>query len=187
MKKVICARFISIFTAVLSLSGCLATTNLLTDGTLNSEDLSIAVNMSELTMKHCFRVSYSGHSDEPKKEMNFTSLPQVKAFYSSTDNWYKVDMLLDGVWDSVYFQKTSRRYVCGQKQWDKYSESSTLLFKKRGIVEKSLNELDFVSTVQSKKQITIEEKLSEIKSLYEKNLINSRQYDEQVSNILANQ
>lgn len=181
------SKYIFIAALITIFSGCLATTNLLTDGSLNSEDLSVAREMSELTTRHCVRVSYAGNSEEPTNKIKFTSLPEVKAFYSSTDNWYKADLLLDGVWDSAFFQKTSKRLVCGQKQWDKYSESKELQFKKRGVLEKSLNEIAYVPTVTPKRQITTEEKLSEVKSLFNKNLITSQQYDEQVKRILANQ
>lgn len=187
MMKLIAIKCTPLFLIVLSLGGCLATTNLLTDGTLSSGDLKIARESAELTTKHCVRVSYSSGSEEPTNKIKFTSLPEVKAFYSSTDNWYKIDVLLDGVWDSTFFQSSSKRLVCGQKQWDKYSESKELQFKKRGIVEKSLNEIAYVPTVTYKKQITTEERLSEVKSLFNKNLLTSQQYDEQVKRILADQ
>ena len=185
--KIAAIKFIQLLAVPLTLSGCLATTNLLTDGTLSSDDLRIAREMAELTTRHCVRVTYSGVNEQERNKMKFTSLPEVKAFYTSTDNWYKTDMLLDGVWDSMFFQSTSKRFVCGQKGWDKYSDSGSRLFKNRGVVEKSLNEIAYVPTPIPKKQMTTEEKLSEVKSLFNKNLITSRQYDEQVKRILADQ
>lgn len=185
--NVVIIKYTIIFIAVLTLSGCLATTNILTDGALSTGDLQIAQEMAELTTRHCVRVSYSGSSEVPTNKVKFTSSPEVKAFYSATDNWYKIDILLDGVWDSMFFQNTSKRFVCGQKSWDKYSDSGSRLFKKRGVVEKSLNEIAYVPTPIQKKQLTTEEKLSEVKSLFNKNLITSQQYNEQVKRILADQ
>lgn len=187
MMKLTVIKYAQILVIALVLSGCLATTNLLTDGTLNAQDLSITREIAELTAKHCVRVTYSNSGEESANKTKFTSLPEVKAFYLSTDDWYKIDMLLDSVWDSVFFQSTSKRLVCGQKQWDKYADSGVHLFKKRGVVEKSLNEIAYMPTQVPKKQVTTEEKLSEVKTLFNKNLITSQQYDDQVKRILADQ
>jgi hypothetical protein len=169
------------------LSGCLATTDLLTDGTLNSQDLAVTQEMAELTRTHCVKVSYKSNTQEPTNEMKFRSLPEVKTFYYADDNWYKFDLLLDGTWDSSFFQSTSKKLVCGQKNWDKYVESSKLLFKKRGVVERSVYEISSVPTPQTVRPKSVENRLIEARSLFDKKLITSQQYDEQVKRILANQ
>lgn len=181
------SKYINIGVAATILSGCLATTNLLTDGTLNSEDLNIANIMAERTVKYCvtFRENSSGGNRSGEKPV--TELPEIKAFYTASDNWYKADVLTVGsVWFSVYFNSKTNKFTCG-KSWENYSESRTVQFIRRDVKEKSINDVALRPTPKTQQNKSIESKLSEVKSLFDKNLITSQQYDEQVKRILADQ
>lgn len=172
------------------LSGCLATTNLLTDGTLNSEDLSIVNSMVERTVRYC--VTYKANSSGGKRsgDQPVSKLPEVKAFYVANDNWYKADVLTaNSTWFSIYFNSKTNKFTCG-KSWDDYSESRTVQFVRKDVSTKSINDVTPMPmptpTPQPQPKKSIESKLSEVKSLFDKNLITSQQYDEQVKRILVN-
>lgn len=180
-------KFIQFLAVPLALSGCLATTNLLTDGTLNSEDLNIAKMMAERTVKYCVTFSENSSGGNRSGDMPVAKIPEVKAFYTANDNWYKADVLSTGnVWFSIYFNSKTNRFSCG-KSWENYSESRTVQFIRRDVKEKSINDIAIHQTPKSQQNKSTESKLIEVKSLFDKNLITSQQYDQQVKRILENQ
>jgi hypothetical protein len=180
-------KFIQFLALPLALSGCLATTNLLTDGKLNSEDLNIAKMMAERTVKYCVTFSENSSGGNRSGNMPVSKLPEIKAFYTANDNWYKADVLSSGnVWFSIYFNSKSNRFSCG-KSWENYSESRTVQFIRRDVKEKSINDTASYQAPKSQQYKSTESKLIEARSLFDKNLITSQQYDEQVKRILASQ
>ncbi len=185
--KITAIKYIQLLPISLMLSGCLATTNLLTDGTLNSEDLSIANTMAEMTKKYCITYRSRDDGSNRSNEMPVNNLPEMKAFYTANDNWYKADILTsNGTWTNIYYNKSSKKFTCG-KSWDDYSESRTVQFIRKDVKVKSINDVAVRPTPKPQQNKSIENKLSEVKSLFDKNLITSQQYDEQVKRILADQ
>jgi hypothetical protein len=180
-----CKKF-TIGVLVSILSGCLATTNLLTDGTLNSEDLNIANTMAEMTTRYCVTFKATDNGDKRSGDTAIKKLPEFKAFYAGTENWYKADVLADAAWFAIYYNKSSKKFTCG-KSWDNYSEARTIQFTRRDVKERSIYDVAPKPTPRSPQNKSIESKLSEVKSLYDKNLITSQQYDDQVKRILADQ
>jgi hypothetical protein len=50
--------------------------------------------------------------------VGFHQATEVKKLFSSTNNgWFKADVVNQGVWDSVYYNRISGRFVCGEKLW----------------------------------------------------------------------
>ncbi|MDD5480591.1 hypothetical protein [Rhodoferax sp.] len=180
-------KYFKIFIPVFLLSGCLATTNLLTDGTLDYNDQNIANMMAERAVKYCVTFSENSSDGNRSGDMPISKLPEFKAFYTANDNWYKADVLTTGnVWFSIYFNSKTNRFTCG-KSWEKYSESRTVQFIRKDVKEKSINDIALRSIPKPQQNKSTENKLIEAKSLFDKNLITSQQYDEQVKRILANQ
>lgn len=185
--KLICNKNINILVVASLLSGCLATTNLLTDGTLDSEDLNIARMMAEKTTKYCITFRSNDNGSKKSGDMPIEKLPEIKAFYTATGNWYKADVLVaNGTWTSIYYNNYSNKFTCG-KSWENYSESRTVQFIRRDVKEKSINDIAPRPSPKTIQTRSIVSKLGEAKSLFNKNLITSQQYDEQVKRILADQ
>lgn len=177
-------KYIATGVAVTIFSGCLATTNLLTDGTLNSADLNIANTMAEMTTRYCVTFKATDNGDKRSGDTAINKLPELKAFYIGSDNWYKADVLADAAWFAIYYNKSSKKFTCG-KSWDSYSEARTIQFTRQDVKEKSIYDVALRPTPKLQQNKSIEGKLSEVKSLFDKNLITPQQYDEQVKRILA--
>jgi len=173
-------------TSLFILSGCLATTNLLTDGKLSPNHLKVAQEMAERTMTNCITVKYRGSDDNPLNKMKLSKLPEIKSLWESDSGWYKADSLVDQTWDFVYYNYTTGRLVCGQKNWDKYAESSKIQFIR--VDEKQLSLNASINTSQSTTVATtpetLEVKLRKLKHLHEEKLISTTQYDMQVKKVL---
>ncbi len=60
-----------------------------------------------------------------------------RLFISETD-WFKAEMQGNGVIDNVFYSPKNGRFICGQKTWDKYSDTKGVEFKEYGTSEKTL-------------------------------------------------
>lgn len=183
---IIFAKKISLGITVITLSGCLATANLLTDGVLDAEDLKIANTMAEMTTKYCRTFQETSFGAKISGEMAIKKLPEIKAFFTGSDNWYKADVLTGVVWTSIYYNKLTNNFTCG-KSWDSYIEARTIQFTRKDIKYKSINDVHVKSLANLKQSKSVENKLIEVKSLFDKNLITSQQYNDQVKRILSDQ
>jgi len=165
---------------------------MLTDGSLNSEDLKAATEIAERTQQQCTRTRYKDDGQQVGGGAAVAMLPDIKKIYRAEDSWYKAEVAVAGIWDNVYLNFFTKQIVCGQKNWEKFGEAGSLSFKQVGIGEKSVNETSLVfnkpdtmnSSSMHQVESTIEQKLIKLKSLFEKNLITSQQYEEQMRGIL---
>lgn len=115
------------------LSGCLATVDLKTDQSLSSEDRRVATRMAELTQQRCTHYTYDPVSDQKfSGDVKITQLPAVKRLYRSESGWVKAEMQAHGVWDSVYYRESGGDFICGEKVWQKFSNSNSVGFSEVG-------------------------------------------------------
>ncbi len=169
------------------LSGCLATTDLLTDGKLSPTHLKFAQEIADKTIVTCVTVKYRGSDETPSNQMKFSERPEIKSLWSSDSGWFKANLLVDQTWDYVYYNSSNGKLICGQKNWDSYSEARTIQFTRVDVKEKSINDIISKPTQQPLKSESVENRLSAAKSLFDKKLITSEQYDQQVKRILEDQ
>lgn len=173
---------------VLLLTGCLATTNLLSDeSTLKISDKLIALEIAEKTLNLCVRVTYEqGSETKISSDVNFSKLPEVKRFFKSNAGWYKAYIFSNRVWDNVYYHPVDFKFICGDKSWAKYSDSNKIIFDELGIPIKTLQQAPtFIPAISSTAANSkIEERLKLLKDLRSTNLISEKQFDEQVKKAL---
>ena len=177
---------LSLGAVVITLSGCLATVNLLNDGVLEAEDLKIARTMAEMTTRYCVTMQEANIGGKISGEMPIKKLPEIKTFFTGSDNWYKADILAGSVWTSTYYNKGTNRFACG-KTWETFIESRTIQFTRKDVKDKSINDIPVKQPTNAKQIKSVENKIIEVKSLFDKNLITSQQYNEQVKRILSDQ
>lgn len=56
------------------------------------------------------------------------STPVVTKFLMSKGGWYQADLMIDGLWDSVYYKPSEKRFTCGQSNWKKSAAARTVKF-----------------------------------------------------------
>jgi hypothetical protein len=130
MKKI---AFNSI--ACLLLSGCLATTNLIgQDSPLNPQDLIIANQIARMAKSRCVIVQIEKSTGKVinANGRKFHNESQVKRFFKSTSGWFKAEILTDGIWGNIYFYPSSNMMICGDNQWNKHGNSSSIVFDEVG-------------------------------------------------------
>jgi hypothetical protein len=177
---------ISLLTATLILSGCLATTNLLNEeSSLNSFEKSIANEIAHKTTNMCIRYSYDTSSGRKLSgNMKIQRLPEIKRFFISDSGWYKAYLNTEGIWDNMYYHPKNFKFICGDKSWSEYADSNAIVFQELGVSIKKLEAAPSMINFKSEKSKSIEEKLKNLRELREKNLITEKQYDEQVKKVL---
>jgi hypothetical protein len=70
--------------------------------------------------------------------MRIHKKPQIKRLFKSPSGWVKAEASVDGVWDSIYFFKTTGQLVCGDRSWLDFPNSRSIQFIEIGKEEKSL-------------------------------------------------
>lgn len=147
MKKLF-VIFLS-FLGLSLLSGCIATTNLLTQRGALPDDLhAIAFQMVNVAKRTCIRTS--GQANQSKDDWQKGRKLDgddwiIRRFYISDAGWYKATTITQGVIDDLFYNKNTKQLVCGAHLWSKYSNSGLIKFVEYGASEILLGD----STVQS--------------------------------------
>lgn len=127
------------------LSGCIATTNLLTQRGALPDDLhSIAVQMVNVSKRSCITISgpQSQSKDDWQKGRKLDSNDYiVTRFYVSDAGWYKANIITQGIIDELFYNKNTKQLVCGSHLWSKYSNSGLVKFVEYGTTEMLLKDV----------------------------------------------
>jgi len=126
------------------LSGCLATTDLRKDPSVNEADRNIAVRIGDLTKQRCTYYQYVQDSGRKLSgDIRFSESAEVRRLYRSDSGWVKAEIVANAVWDSVYYQEAKGTLVCGEKNWQKLDHSNAIKFvsvdRRDGSAEVSVN------------------------------------------------
>lgn len=182
-----------------ALAGCLATTDLAVEGSpLGQEERAIAREIAQRTSTYCKRIQFKDEvSKETRSEMPITSDVKIRRLFYAPEGWYRAEAWSSGVIDNVYFSPTANRLVCGQKQWESYAESSRITFDEVGSnrpsVGADLRARAARQTVGAPAQATgqvdlsgrtVEQRLVELRSLFDKGLISREQYEQKRAEII---
>lgn len=111
------------------ISGCVATTDLVSSGTLPPVEASIAQSISDRVGSRCVTTSYDRNTGEKiGGETKIKQRVEIIKLSKSKDGWYKAEARSQGVWADVYFNPSIDLMVCGKKSWEQYSNSNEVIF-----------------------------------------------------------
>lgn len=170
--------------ATMFIGGC-STANMLLDGSLSGSNLAIATEMAESMRTQCVYFSERRDGSDRTGNMKFTSTAEVKFFFVGDQGWFRADTMADGVSDAIFYNPQKKQYVCGQKNWDKFSDAKKISFVNVMDNPKTLEVAPKVRLVDVRRDGDLESKLLALKELYSKKLISETQYNERVSKLLA--
>jgi len=135
--------------------GCLATTDLSQEPKLPESERVLLSTIATNIGKTCVKVQYDSAGNKTGGTSALNRAVNIKRYYVSDTDWIKLEANSAGVWDNVYFNRTTNRIVCGQKDWDSYSDTKFISFYEYGAERKTINtlsstpQLSRASTVQS--------------------------------------
>jgi len=179
-------------------SGCLATTDLLVDGSqLTQEERSVVRVIADKTAAVCIHYQSEGAGPNAKKisgDMKIHSAVTVKRLFTSLEGWYRAEAWTAGVIDSVFYNARTGGFVCGQKGWETYAESGRIAFVEAGVTRPSLSTVvntqpapqpaSAATTRNQQSAPSVEQRLRDLKSLFDKGLITKEQHDQKRSEIV---
>jgi len=129
------------------LSGCLATTDLVEEPMLPASERALLQKISVQAKAVCQRVTYDQSGNNTVgSSYKFTQKFNIKRYYVSSTDWVKVEANSSGVWDNIFFNKTTNQMVCGQKTWDSYSDVSGIAFSEYGRSPKTIGDANLNQT-----------------------------------------
>lgn len=123
---------LSLFVSALLLSGCAGLRDLATEpNALPAKEQSIARRIAEKATSTCGIVSYKRHDTPPSGGgAKLREAPVVVKLFSSTNSsFYKADIVIYGVWGSVFFDSKNERIVCGEKSWQAIKGAEQVIFR----------------------------------------------------------
>jgi hypothetical protein len=129
------------FTLTIFLAGCNATSDMLRERDLLPDSLhGIAKSMTMLAKERCLKAS--GTTETPRDKWQsgrrLDGEWAVRRFYIGNGDWYKATTASQGVIDNIYYNTKSYRFVCGDHQWNSFSNSREIDFKEYGSSERRL-------------------------------------------------
>ncbi len=98
------------------LIGCVTTKDLSRDDSgLNEEDRLAAIQAATLTKQRCVKRS---NAETTSKGVQIEREALIARLFKGNSGWYKAEARSSGAIDYVYYNVTSREFVCGEKNWN---------------------------------------------------------------------
>jgi hypothetical protein len=119
--------------------GCLATTDLTQEPKLPESERILLSTIADNIGKACVKVQYDASGNKTGNSTALNRRVSIKRYYVSDTDWIKLEANSAGVWDNVYFNRITNRIVCGQKDWDSYSDTKLFSFYEYGTERKTIN------------------------------------------------
>lgn len=119
------------FAVVSLVAGCATAPDLAKDPTfLSEEDRVVARRISELAALRCTRYTYDPASGARYSGDVKINRPAVilNLSYSPKTNWFKAESVTEGVWDSLYYHKSTGAFICGEKAWSSVGSLRAVTF-----------------------------------------------------------
>ena len=156
----------------LTLTGCLATADLASDGnTLSNSERLIVAEMVAQAQQVCTVTSFDpAGAPIGGRGMKLAKPPIAKSFFSSSSGWYKALMQQVGVWDEVFYHPSSNTLICGQKLWQTTKESKSVVFAEVGVEEKSAFDLVKRGVAASTQAYVVDKKLTDWTHVFSNNV-----------------
>ncbi|MES3041842.1 MAG: hypothetical protein V4730_11925 [Pseudomonadota bacterium] len=129
-------KYLTMAYAALVLSGCAVTADVTEKMQLSSEQ-NHAVNMIRAHSSQTCRVAYYEGPEPSAKQKGGTvevlKPATVTRLFHSTQGWYKALVVTQGITDYIFYHPGLERGICGQRQWDEFSNTAGIQFTEVGL------------------------------------------------------
>lgn len=123
-------------------SGCV-TTDVLSRSDLSGQLRQTAIEMRLRAASQCTTHKYDPTSGKKLTgDVKIATEVSLRRLYVGDGDWYKAEMIGNGVIDNVFYSPISGKFVCGQKNWDAYADTKNIVFKEYGVSEKTINPVE---------------------------------------------
>ena len=119
--------------------GCFATNDIIHKSNLPESDRALLSSAVEMASKSCVKIQYDSVGNKKDSSATAISVIHIKRYYASDIEWIKLEVNSAGVWDNIYFNQTKNIIVCGQKDWESYTDSKFISFTEFGTERKTLS------------------------------------------------
>lgn len=121
------------------LSGCV-TTDLSSRSDLPEQLRQTTIEMRLRATNQCTTHRYDPTSGKKLTgDIKIATEVSLRRLYVSDGDWFKAEMIGNGVIDNVFYSPKTGKFVCGQKTWDTYADTKNIVFKEYGVSEKTIN------------------------------------------------
>lgn len=129
---------ISISFCVTCLSGCVAP-DVLATANLPENLRQTAHEMRLRGAYQCTTHKYEQSSGRKLTgDVKISTEVTLRRFYISDNDWYKAEIIGNGVIDNIFYSPKTGKFVCGQKNWDSYSDTKNIAFQEYGVIENTI-------------------------------------------------
>jgi len=122
-------------------AGCLATTDLAKDPVLPRDHQILLSHVADLATTRCIRVNLDPVTGKKISDgTRFTQRMSIRRYFISNTDWIRVEANSQGAWDNIYFNTSNNRLICGQNEWDSFSDTRAIIFTEYGTERKLLGQ-----------------------------------------------
>jgi hypothetical protein len=134
-------NLISLFVISFLIQACAVTEDVTLKTQLTTAQKDAVEQLRLAVGRTCHKIQYEDAAQTKQRpgQIAIVDSAKVTRLYESTSGWYRGLVNAQGIIDNVYYNSRDKRIVCGQKQWDSFSNSAAIVFSEVGIaVQKTL-------------------------------------------------
>lgn len=112
--------------ATFALAGCVTTVDLAKQSDLlPPEDRYVVPKILAAFQKACVKTQKDPYTQKsnPGGGAGFYQTPSINKLHKSSGGWYKADLTAQSIFDSVYYEPSRGKFICGEETWSATSES----------------------------------------------------------------
>jgi hypothetical protein len=117
------------------IQGCAVNTDVSQKLKLTGAQANASEKIRQALTSPCVKVNYASQSDEKPRPggVQITTAALVTRLYEGQEGWYRGTVIAQGIIDEVFYNEKTGRIVCGQKDWNRFSNSARVSFTEVGI------------------------------------------------------
>lgn len=120
---------------IVTIIGCSGKVNLVDNPAgLNAHQHETVQLMASAAKNRCITYEYEQANPDSKLSGDKSIQNRIVIYDLSegNDGWYRGDAIANGIWDRIYFQRTTGALVCGDIQWAKHKKPHAVSFTSVG-------------------------------------------------------
>jgi hypothetical protein len=123
------SKFSFIIFSTFALCSCV-TSNVINEGDLPNNLRQIAIEMRLRAENQCMTYSYDPSTgDKLSGNVKIASKVMLRKIYTSDSNWFRAEIIGNGVIDDVFYLPSTGRFVCGQRTWHTFPDEKNIIFR----------------------------------------------------------
>ncbi len=129
MKKSIAILFVCVL-----IQACATNEDVLLKTQLSAAQKNAVDQIRGAVGRVCHKIQYEDAAQTKQRpgHVNIVDSAKVTRLFESDSGWFRGQVHSQGIIDNVFYNERDKRIVCGQKQWDSFANTASIVFREVG-------------------------------------------------------